>query len=405
METTNNNESLFESIAKDNELYRYFIEYSTEGIYRVALTEPIDVSLPCEEQAKLYYERAYIADCNKPMLQMYGVTQKEELVGKRIIEFHTDTNSEIYEINFNMTVDFCRNQYRIVNLESFERDLNGNEVYFLNTAIGIIEDGLLRGVWGTQNDITQIKKAQKVLAQNNKELEEQVSERSRDLLNSNRRLEAFAYAVSHDLKEPVRNIVSHLQLLERSLHSKLTETEKEHLNFAVNGGKRIYETLGAILDYSQITNVKQQTARLDLNKILHDVISIYEKDIKNGNIEILSSNLPAVNGNPVQLTRLLQNLIGNAIKFSQGYGSKIFVSGVETDKRNVISVADNGIGIDPKYHKDIFNMFKRLHPREEYPGSGIGLSTCKDIVESHGGNIWVDSVPGQGSVFYFSLPK
>jgi light-regulated signal transduction histidine kinase (bacteriophytochrome) len=236
------------------------------------------------------------------------------------------------------------------------------------------------------------------------EIEDALRERTRSLEASNEDLAQFAYAASHDLQEPLRMITSYLQLIAQRYEDQLDDEAMEFIGYAVDGAKRMRQLIVDLLAYSRIGQQDQGVGQVDLEKILQQVLFNLEVQIQEANINITHDPLPTITAEKTQMLQLLQNLISNAIKFRQKESPKVHISAKQDPSYWVIQVADNGIGIEPALTKKIFAIFQRLHTREEYPGTGIGLAVCKKIVQKHKGEIWVDSEPGVGSTFSFSIP-
>ena len=226
----------------------------------------------------------------------------------------------------------------------------------------------------------------------------------RELQRSNRDLEQFAYVASHDLQEPLRMVTSYLQLLEKRCSALLDEDAKTFLNTALDGAKRMRDLIQDLLAYSRVGSRGRPFAPVSMSRVLEDTTVNLKTAIESSGAAITSDLLPEVLGDAVQMGQLLQNLIGNAIKFSGGKAPKIHVGAIRSGATWRFAVADNGIGIDPKFFERIFVIFQRLHTRSEYEGTGIGLAVCKRIVERHNGRIWPDSAPGKGTTFFFTLP-
>ncbi len=234
-----------------------------------------------------------------------------------------------------------------------------------------------------------------------------VTERRRldeEIRRSNAELQQFAYVASHDLREPLRMVVSYLNLLDRNLKGQLDERSLEYLHFAVDGGTRMRVLIDDLLAYSRIDSRERIMERVNMNEVLARSLSELRVSIVEVGAEITSDVLPTVMADDKQMVQLLNNLIGNSLKYRHHDGPRIHVSAVRRGREHLFSVKDNGIGIDPKYHERIFQMFQRLHTMDEYPGTGIGLAICKKIVELHGGRIWVESEVGQGTSVLFTLP-
>ncbi|MGB9939096.1 PAS domain S-box protein [Methanosarcina sp.] len=249
------------------------------------------------------------------------------------------------------------------------------------------------GVFAAARDITERKKAEAMLKL---KLEE--------LARSNAELEQFAYVSSHDLQEPLRMIASYLQLLQRKYQGELDDKADKYINFAVDGASRMQSLINDLLEFSRVTTKAREFEPVECELILDRVLSDLEIPIRENKAIISYDPLPEITADYTQLAQVFQNLISNAIKFRGKEAPEVYISAEKKEDQWLFSVRDNGIGIDPKYSDRIFEVFKRLHKREEYPGTGIGLSICKKIVERHGGNIWVESEPGKGSTFYFTLP-
>lgn len=224
-------------------------------------------------------------------------------------------------------------------------------------------------------------------------------------ITSNAELEKFAYIASHDLREPVRSIISFAQLVQRRNTGIISNESQEHLDSIINSGHRMYSLIHGLLDYSRITSDNKS---IRLNNLI-DVLRKVKADVKTAadeaNAEITVGDLPEIRCDELQVRQLFQNLISNAIKFRHAdHAPVIEVSAKHENDEWLFMVKDNGIGLDMKYKDQIFNIFSRLHTVDKYQGSGIGLALCKKIVDRHGGKIWVESEPGKGTAFYFTLP-
>lgn len=233
---------------------------------------------------------------------------------------------------------------------------------------------------------------------------EREQEKAVELARSNTDLKAFAHIVSHDLKEPLRVITGFLALLEKRYKDKLDKNAMEYIQFTVDGAKRMDVLIKDILEYSQVGIKNKEFKPLDCIFVLNKAIFNLQVAIQESGAVVTHENLPAVMADSALLTSLFQNLLGNAIKFHGAEAPKVHISAERKEDEWVFSVRDNGIGIDPQFQEQIFAAFRRLYTRDEYPGTGIGLATCKKIVEYHGGRIWAESEPGKGSTFFFTLP-
>lgn len=264
----------------------------------------------------------------------------------------------------------------------------------LNSAVPIKDDTEeVQGAIIVNFDITDRKDYEMKLQQTLDELE-----------RSNRELEQFAYIASHDLQEPLRMVSSYTQLLEKQYKDQLDSRAVEYISFAVEGARRMQALIVDLLKYARVTTRAQAFELVDCNLVLREVISDLKMAIDENGAEIVSHDLPEIYADPTQFRQLIQNLIGNGIKFRSSKNPVINVSAVQEKSEWVFSVKDNGIGIDQKHFGRIFMLFQRLHEREKYPGNGIGLAVCKKIVERHGGRIWVESETSKGTSMFFTMP-
>jgi light-regulated signal transduction histidine kinase (bacteriophytochrome) len=223
-----------------------------------------------------------------------------------------------------------------------------------------------------------------------------------DLKRSNAELEEFVYVASHDLREPLRMVASFTQLLAERYHGKLDKDAHAFIGFAVDGATHMQQLLHDLLVYSRAGNNSKPIVLVETNHVVNRATANLWSAIEESQAQ---GPLPTVPGDEVQLVQLFQNLLANALKFRDSRPPEIRVSAQEQEGQWLFAVRDNGIGIAPDHQARIFLIFQRLHHRSEYPGTGIGLAICKKIVERHGGLIWVDSEPGQGATFYFTLPQ
>jgi signal transduction histidine kinase len=241
-------------------------------------------------------------------------------------------------------------------------------------------------------------------AMEEKRLRDENRRTQEELTRSNRDLEQFAYVASHDLQEPLRMVAAYTQLLAERYKGKLDANADKYIHYAVDGALRMQTLVQDLLAFSRVGRLGSGPQPTDCNTTLGIVIANLQARIQENGARVLYEDLPTIVADRSELVQLFQNLIGNAIKFRGSGAPEIRVTAQKKKAEWFFSVADNGIGIAPEHAEEIFVIFKRLHTRAEYPGSGIGLSICKKIVEQNGGRIWVESAPGQGSTFRFTWP-
>ena len=283
------------------------------------------------------------------------------------------------------------------------RKKDGNYAYVFDKGYIIRDDaGKAIRLIGATRDITDRKESEALLL----ELNNRLKQRADELAASNIELERFAYIASHDMQEPLRMITSFLQLFKKKYEDQIDETAEQYINFAVDGADRMKKLIMDLLEYSRVGSNKDDLSEIDTNLLLKEVVNVFVSRIDEMNANIIVDPLPQlVTANRTQLFQLFQNLIGNALKYHTGESPVVHIQGREEENQFVFSVRDNGIGIKPIFFEKIFVLFQRLHHKNEYSGTGIGLAICKKIVERHGGRIWVESEPGKGSCFYFSISK
>jgi PAS domain S-box-containing protein len=301
-----------------------------------------------------------------------------------------------------------------------------------NATIYKNEAGEVEGAFAAARDLTEQKKTEEELAHHREHLEDLVKERTEQLEETNRYLgkeiairkqaekeleelmeelkrsnadlQQFAYAASHDLQEPLRVVAGFVKLLEKRYQDKLDEKADEYIQYAIEGVKRMQMLIKDLLAFSQVGTKGKTFSPVNCSVALEQAIYNLHSAIEESGAEITYDLLPTLDGDLSQLTSLFQNLLGNAIKFRGRKRLKVHISAERKEAEWTFSVRDNGIGIDPKYAGRIFVIFQRLHTRDEYEGTGIGLAVCKKIVERHGGRMWVESEDGKGSTFFFTMP-
>jgi len=310
-----------------------------------------------------------VVEVNDAALRIFGHASREEMIGKPGLEYmQTEMRPEEEEAK-GPQVELSVSQLR---------DKKGNLAGFISIA----------------RDVTIRKR-----------MEQKLKDAMDDLKRSNRDLEQFAYVASHDLQEPLRMVSSYTQLLSRRYKGKLAEDADEFIEYAVDGANRMQGMIQALLAFSRVGTRGNPFEPTEGEMILEKALTNLKAAIADSGAEITHDPLPTVSVDSIQIIQLFQNLVGNALKFRGDKPPKINVGVEDREEDWLFSVSDNGIGIDPEYKERIFVIFQRLHGKGEYPGTGIGLAICKRIVERHGGRIWVESEPGQGSTFLFTIPK
>jgi PAS domain S-box-containing protein len=360
-----------EQLHQSDERFRSFVEHAADGILMVD-------------------EQGSIVSVNPTAQTMFGYAQ-DELIGqpvevllpKALRSRHVGHRNGFWE------APSARSMGSGLDLHTRRKD--GSQ---FPVAIGLtpLMTAVNRLVAATVSDISRQKRTEA-------ELERMVQ----NLARSNGELEQFAYVASHDLQEPLRMVGNYTQLLKRRYGGKLDADADEFIHYAVDGARRMQTLIDDLLMFSRIGTRGGQLAPVDSEAILARTLHDLSEAIAESRAEVTHDPLPTVVGDEGQLAQIFQNLISNGLKFYGESPPRIHVSAVLDHSEYRFSVRDNGIGISPDYFDRIFVIFRRLQGRDVYPGNGIGLSVCKKIVERHGGRIWVESVPGEGSTFYFTL--
>ncbi|MDD3619487.1 MAG: MASE3 domain-containing protein [Desulfobulbaceae bacterium] len=328
-------------------------------------------------------------EVNAAFEKMIGLTGKE-IIGRKVSEvFH-----DILDVDFDFIGEFGKVALTGETLRT-EQYLPALQRW-LSFSVFSPEKGYFAVVF---EDVTDRKTADLSREAHLREIDSLMGELER----SNRNLQQFASIVSHDLQEPLRTVSSFVKLLQQRYAGSLDERADAYIRFVTDGTKQMQILLNDLLAYARLGGGKLNRQPLELRAVLERALMNLGETVKSRNATVTSSELPVIEGDETQMVQLFQNLIGNAIKFNVRDNPVVDISAEAGEKEWVIRVRDNGIGIDPKDMDRIFLIFQRLHRREEYQGSGIGLAFCKKIVERHGGRIWVESRPGEGSSFYFSL--
>jgi PAS domain S-box-containing protein len=338
---------------------------------------------------------------NKAMARLFKLESPDDAIGKTDFDFFT---AEHAQRAFDDEQEILRTGKPVIGREEKETWPDGS-VTWVSTTKEVLRDrtGKIIGTFGISRDITGRKQAEQDLA-----------DKADELQRSNTELEQFAYVASHDLQEPLRMVASYTQLLGRRYKGKLDFEADEFISYAVEGATRMQVLINDLLAYSRVGTRGKPFTTVDSNGALERALANLKLAIEESSARVTHDPLPEVAGDGTQLMQVFQNLVGNALKF-RSVERPVEVHISATARRTthaerlrlewLFAVRDNGIGIEEKYFDRIFIIFQRLHTREQYPGTGIGLAVCKKIVERHGGRIWVESAVGKGSTFYFTLPK
>lgn len=318
--------------------------------------------------------------------------RETEIIGRHFSIFYTREDAEGGKPERNLAIAVAEGRYE----EEGWRIGKNQHRFMADIIITALFDaaGNLRGFAKVTRDVTELKKAEEAIKHYMEELE-----------RSNGELQQFAYVASHDLQEPLRMVSSYTQLLAQRYQGQLDDKANKYIEYAVDGANRMQQLINDLLFYSRINTRGTTPGQTDSHAVLGEALRNLSAAIEEGRALIANDDLPIVCADPSQLAQLFQNLIGNAIKFRGADLPRILVSARDLGQEWCFSVKDNGIGIDPQFAEKVFTIFQRLHTRQEYPGTGIGLAVCKRIVTRHGGRIWFESEPGQGCTFYFTLPK
>jgi PAS domain S-box-containing protein len=355
--------------------------------------------------------------------------RREELIGKNDYDFFPKSEADFFtgrdrEVLANgVVIDIPEEP---IHTRHGVRYLHTKKVPILD------ERGAPRYLLGISEDITEQKMAAEALLKAHENLEGKVRERTAELsrLNaaleseirerrsveaalahhaaelsrSNRELEQYAYVASHDLQEPLRMVTSYVELLQERYQGRLDDAAQDFIGYALDGAQRMKRLIDDLLAYSRVATRRQEPQPTDSAAALADALDNLRLAVEESNATVTHDALPTVLAVDTQLRQLFQNLVGNALKFRREDPPRVHVAATSGADAWTFSIADNGVGIERRFHDEVFMIFRRLHGRE-YAGTGIGLAVCKKIVEQHGGRIWLESEPGRGTTFHFTLPK
>lgn len=335
---------------------------------------------------------------NKANVELIGATSEAETLGKTVLDYFDAAIAQ----------EFMEADRRVLSsglpVLNQEEKIVGHthEVRWLLTSkIPLVEHGKIVGLVGISRDITERKEAEILLNELNASLALQASK----LAASNIELERFAYVASHDLQEPLRMVRSFLLLLKKKCEDKLDAQSHQFIDFAVDGAERMKQLITDLLEYSRVGRVQERAELVDMNDVVKRTLEILREQIASSGTTFHVKTLPTILGVNTQLGQVIQNLVTNAIKYRSQAPPEIAIESVEESTQWKFSVSDNGVGIDASFFDKIFEIFQRLNNESVRKGTGIGLAICKKIVEEHGGRIWVESKPGVGSTFHFTISK
>ncbi|HWM89226.1 MAG TPA: ATP-binding protein [Thermoanaerobaculia bacterium] len=383
-----------EAVRQSVERYRTFFDQSAEGIWRCEMEEPVPVELPAEEQVDRFYSHAFLAECNRGMARMYGLSDPAELVGSRLADLLP--RSDAHNVEFLRS--FVRSGYRLAGAESHEIDREGKPKYFLNNLIGVLENNRLVRVWGTQLDITERKR-----------LEEDLRRRAEDLAGADRRKDQFLAMLAHELRNPLAPIRNAVELMRQvETLDPAFQPSREMVERQVKHLARLVDDL---LDVSRITqgSIRLRKEAVDLGTVIERAIE-GTRPLIDSRAHTLTVNLPTdsvrLDADPARLEQVVTNLLNNAAKYTMP-GGQIRVSAALEGGEAVVRVRDNGIGVPPDVLDRVFEPFVQSEgslARSE-GGLGIGLTLVRSLVEMHGGSVEAHSPGlGQGSEFVVRLP-
>jgi PAS domain S-box-containing protein len=326
-------------------------------------------------------------DVNPAMVRMFEADSREQFMALHPSEIYWDESQRTIVSDAIVAKGFIDEEVKY-------NTLKGNLIWCHIYAVKRIDaDGQIY-FDATIEDITERKRAEAELATASANLEK-----------SNKELEQFAYVASHDLQEPLRMVSSYTQLLAQKYEGQLDDKAKKYIAYAVDGAIRMQRLINDLLTYSRISTQGKPSELIDSHSVLGEALRNLAATIEENRAVITNEDLPTVRADESQLMLVFQNIIANAIKFRGEEIPRVHISVNQQGRDWVFSVKDNGIGIDPRYSERLFVIFQRLHTKEEYPGTGIGLAVCKRIVERHGGRIWFESELGKGTTFFFTIPK
>ena len=338
---------------------------------------------------------------NKKFYQDFlSVQTEKEALGLTALDYYDEAEAREIIADNELVINSGE---AVINREDVVPNRDGSRDTVLLTKVPLTDrEGNTTGLVGIARNITTLKKQKLELEKLNTKLEE----RARELSVSNKELEQFAYIASHDLQEPLRMVTGFLDRLKTKYEDQLDEKGLQYIEIAHDGAIRMRQLILDLLEFSRAGRLENKPEEIDLNDLVEGILQLQQAIIKEKKAKISYSALPVITAEKTPLRQALTNLIGNALKYQEpGKTPEVKIEVQEKEKHWLFKISDKGIGIEKEFQDKIFVIFKRLHNRQQFSGTGLGLSICKKIVENMGGEIWVDSEPGRGSCFYFTISK
>jgi light-regulated signal transduction histidine kinase (bacteriophytochrome) len=291
-------------------------------------------------------------------------------------------------------------------METHEIDRFGHSKHFVNSLVGIIEDGHLVRAWGMQRDTTEQKRLEREREELNTLLEQRVRERTGELERANSELESFTYSVSHDLRAPLRFAAGLLDMLEKRAGSAFDSTSLGYLEASIDTISEAGDLIEELLAFSKLAHTEMLREAVDIGEVFRESVQSCHMESVGRDVDWAIGDLPIVSGDAAMLRLVARNLVSNALKYTRPRDRAVIDISVREEPREyVFVIRDNGVGFDPKDADGLFKPFQRLHTAAEFEGTGIGLAHVQRIIERHGGRVWAEGQKGVGATFYFSLPK